>query len=70
MAHPIDDELLGVKSFDAGVSNPYEKGSLRYNIREQTSRLPRFLNKQYQRIPEDVRDFGEGMANVVVQGAF
>ena len=61
-------------AFDAGEatvnSNPYEKDSLRYKIREQTSRLPRFLNKQYQRIPEDVRDFGEGMANVVVQGAF
>jgi len=75
MTDIVTGNQIDIAAFDSGMSsptnnNPYEQGSLRYNIREQTSRLPRFLNKQYQRIPEDVRDFGEGMANVIVQGAF
>jgi hypothetical protein len=70
MTDIITGNQIDIAAFDSGMSNPYKEDSLRYKIREQTSRLPRFLNKQYQRIPEDVRDFGEGMANVVVQGAF
>ena len=65
-----DEAQMSAAAFDGGFSNPYEQGSLRYNIREQTSRLPRFLNKQYQRIPEDVRDFGDSIGNIIVQGAF
>ena len=75
MTDIVTGNQIDIAAFDSGMSsptnnNPYKQGSLRYNIKEQTSRLPRFLNKQYQRIPEDVRDFGEGMTNVVVQGAF
>ena len=70
MTDLVTGNQIDIAAFDSGMSNPYKEDSLRYKIKEQTSRLPRFLNKQYQRIPEDVRDFGEGMANVVVQGAF
>ena len=75
MTDIITGNQIDIAAFDSGMSsptnnNPYEKDSLRYNIRKQTSRLPRFVDKQYQRIPEDVRDFGEGIANVIVQGTF
>jgi hypothetical protein len=68
MAHPIDDELLGVKAFDAGVpdESPREKQRMRYDERKAAesaeatyqSRMNKFSNRKVrQEVPVDVKNW-------------
>ena len=56
---------------DEEETNPYEEGSLRYNIRETTSNWNQNINDAITKyVPEEVRELTTGVARVIGEGLF